>query len=236
MSLDIHEIDHIEAVLEPFDWEAPTRHAAAIEDYWQQAMQRSNQMFNGTVLIQHRGAIEGRVFKAGYSATDYKSFLGFLRLEIDSPGVRNGFGMAALRASDGAFLMGQMGPGTANAGMVYFAAGTPDMNDVVDGKVDLAGSVIREMCEETGLRAEEVRVGQGWTTIFAPKRVAFMRSVTIDLPAQAARALMLERMKALKEDELSDIVIVRPDDPLTDARMPEFVLAYLHRAFGRSQP
>jgi 8-oxo-dGTP pyrophosphatase MutT (NUDIX family) len=236
MKPTFHEIDRIEAVLEPFDWEVPRRHAAAIEDYWQQAMQRSSQMFNGTVLIQHRGAIEGRVFRAGYSATDYKSFLGFLRLDIGSPGVRNGFGMAALRASDGAFLMGQMGPGTANAGMVYFAAGTPDMSDVVEGRVDLAGSVIREMCEETGLTEDEVRVGEGWTVIFAPKRVAFMRPVTIDLPAEVARARMLERMKTLKEDELSDIVIVRPDDPLTDTRMPEFVLAYLHRAFGRAGP
>ena len=65
-----------------------------------------------------------------------------------------------------------------------------------------------------------------------PKKVAFMREVTIDLPAREARTLMLERMKSLHEDELSDIVIVGPDFNLDTPRMPDFMQAYLKRAFG----
>jgi len=234
MSLEFHDLDAIDAVVEPFGWDFPIRYGPDIEDNWQKTAAGKTHIFNGTVLIQHRGMVDGRVFRAGYSATDYKTFLGFLRLPVASSGMRNGFGMAALRAADGAFLLGEMGAGTANAGKIYFAAGTPDLNDVVDGKVDLAGSVIREMCEETGLAAEEVQVGQGWTCILAEKRAAFMRPVTIDLPADEVQALMRERMRALKEDELSDIVILRPGDALIDdPRLPNFVSAYIRREFAR---
>ncbi len=50
--------------------------------------------------------------------------------------------MGAVRASDGAFLLGVMGAHTANAGKIYFPAGTPDPDAMSSGEtVDLAGSV-----------------------------------------------------------------------------------------------
>lgn len=230
--LAFHDIDRIDAVVEPHDWPFPRDHAADIARYWQEFAEGKPGMFNGTVLVQHRGGVDGKVFRAAYSVTDYKTFLGFLRLPLESPGVRNGFGMAALRARDGAFLLGEMGASTANAGKIYFPAGTPDLGDVVNGTVDLAGSVLRELCEETGLRADEVRIGTGWTAIYAPKRVAFMRPASIDLPAEEARRLILDRMKHLHEDELSGMVVLRPGDALLDdPRLPNFVSAYIRRAF-----
>ena len=44
--------------------------------------------------------------------------------------VRNCFSAGAIRASDGAFVLGVMGAQTANAGKIYFPAGTPDPSDV----------------------------------------------------------------------------------------------------------
>ena len=100
-----------------------------------------------------------------------------------------------------------------------------------DGTLDLAGSVTRELGEETGLRVEELQVGEGWTALVEQGRIAFMREVGIDLPAEEARALMLERMRNLEEEELSDIVIVRD---LTDTEkhdMPPFMRRYLEHMF-----
>lgn len=227
----ILDLDAIEAVLEPYDWVFPRQHEVEIQQIWARETAGNPHMFNGRVLIQHRGQADGRIFRAGYFETNYKSFLAWHRLGHPQPQVRNGFAMAALRASDGAFLLGEMGPNTANAGKIYFAAGTPDFDDVIDGQVDLAGSVLREMSEETGLLASDVAVGQGWTAVLSPERVAFMRPVSVDLSAHEARALMLERMKNLPEEELVDIHIVRSPADIDEARMPGFQQAYLRHVF-----
>jgi hypothetical protein len=180
-------------------------------------------------------SIRDGVFQAGYFETDYAAFMAWRDAGHPGPVIRNGFAMAALRATDGAFLCGKMGGHTANAGKVYFAAGTPDRSDVrPDGTVDLGGSVTRELMEETGLCTEDVTVGEGWTALIETGRVAFMRPVRIDLPAQAARELMLERMTSLEDEELSDIVIVRDMADTEDHDMPPFMRRYLAHIFEGS--
>lgn len=229
--LTIHAFDEIDAVIEPYDWVFAREHAEAITRTWDAEKARKPELFNGRVLIQHRGEPDGRIFRCGYSETEYRVFLSWHRLGYPPPAVRNGFAMAALRASDGSFLLGEMATHTANAGKIYFAAGTPDLGDVVDGRVDLAGSVLREMSEETGLLPADVSVGEGWTAVLGAVRVAFMRPVSIDLPAREARLLMLQRMQSLPEQELADIHIVRGLADIDEARMPPFQQAFLRHAF-----
>ncbi|MCA3595790.1 MAG: NUDIX hydrolase [Methylobacterium sp.] len=233
---EIFATDEIDAIIEPYDWPFPQEREPEIAEIWTRETARTASMFNGRVLIQHRGERDGRVFRAGYSPTDYRSFLGWMRLGNPPPLVRNGFAMAALQARDGAFLLGEMGRHTANPGKIYFAAGTPDLGDVVDGRVDLAGSVLRELGEETGLLPADVTVEPRWTSVMGTSRIAFMRPVRIDLPAEEARALMLERMKRLEDEELVDIHIVRGAADLDEGRMPTFQIAFLRHAFGFQPP
>ena len=85
------------------------------------------------------------------TAPSAASFIAWRDWGFPDRAVRNCFAAGAIRASDGAFVLGVMGPQTANAGKIYFPAGTPDPGDVVGQEVDLAGSVRREIAEETGL-------------------------------------------------------------------------------------
>lgn len=231
---EIVALDRVEARVETFDWAFASERADEIAAHWEKVSAGKPAMFNGRVMLQHRAAIEDGVFHAGYFEADYAAFLGWRDFGLPPPAIRNGFAMAALRAADGAFLLGRMGDHTANPGKVYFAAGTPDREDVrQDGTLDLAGSVTRELCEETGLTLDEIAVEERWTAVIVPGRVAFMRPVGIDLPAEAARMLMLERMARQDEPELSDIVIVRNLADCAAYDMPPFMTSYLAHIYGR---
>ncbi len=229
----LHRLNGIDARLVAWDWPFARNEATRIAAQWAAMVADKPRLFNGPVLLQREMRIEDGVARCAYFPTDYASFIAFRDFGPQDTGVRNGFAMAALRSRDGAFLLGEMGPHTANAGKVYFAAGTPDPSDVTpEGMVDLPGSVLRELEEETGLRAGEVDVGDDWGVMVGATRAAFMRPVTIDLPADEARALICSRLAMLEDDELSDIVIVRGEADLDPVRMPAFMRAYMRAMFG----
>ena len=99
-------------------------------------------------------------------------------------GVHDCFGAGAIVAADGALLLGVMGAHTFNAGQIYFPCGTPDPDDIVDGKVDLDLSVRRELKEETGLDVAEFTAEPGWTMV-------------VDGP-------LIAQIKVLRSDERAD--------------------------------
>ncbi|MFI5014393.1 MAG: NUDIX hydrolase [Hyphomicrobiales bacterium] len=232
----IISLERIDAVFEQRDWAFATERSSEIAAHWARLAGANRAFFNGRVLLQYQRRIEAGVFHARYLETDYSAFLTWRDFGWPDKTVCNGFAMAALRSGDGAFLLGEMGAHTANPGKVYFAAGTPDPEDVTaDGRVDLLGSLMRELEEETGLSAAEVSIGDGWTAILEAQRIAFMRPVAIDMEAEAARRLILSRLAAQAEPELADIRIVRSTADIDKASMPGFTCAFLEHALARGR-
>jgi 8-oxo-dGTP pyrophosphatase MutT (NUDIX family) len=119
-----------------------------------------------------------------------------------------------------------MGAHTANAGRIYFAAGTPDPNDVVGDSVDLEGGVMRELAEETGLTVPDVSPESGWTAVLDGQRIALMKIVEAQTTADALAERIRAFLSSQAQPELADIHIVRT---LSDLRpsMPAFVTAFL---------
>ena len=247
LDLDLVQFDRIDAQLKCWDWPFLHEQREAIAAHWLTLSNGKPDLYDGRVILQFEGrprTDDPAVFEATYFETSYSAFIAHKVLAPPGDRVRNGFGMAALQSRDGAYLLGVMGPQTFNAGKVYFPAGTPDLDDVrADGSVDLIGSVMRELEEETGLRADEVTHGidmtgynrseSAWHAVIGPREIAFMRPMSIGLLAEDARALMLDRIARQSEPELTDIVIVRAASDIDPVRMPPFMQTYLRYAFTR---
>ena len=173
-------------------------------------------------------------FSADYFETDFASFLAWRDWGFPDPDVFNGFGMGALRCADGAFVLGEMGQHTANAGRIYFPSGTPDLDDISDGAVDIAGSVAREVEEETGLAPADYRAGAHWDCVVSGAAIAMIRILHVDVSGEALRARIEANLARQHQPELAAIHLVRETSDLT-AAMPRFVTAFIE-AQSRAHP
>ena len=217
-------------IAEAWDWAEANRDRVAA--HWAGLTRANPSLYNGRVLVRRRQELSGDSLSLDYVETDYASFIAFRDLGFPDPTTGNGFAMAALRAGDGAWLLGRMGGHTANAGKIYFPAGTPDPDDVLpDGTVDLAGSVMRELTEETGLAAEDVAITDRWTAVFAGARTAMMREVRAPGSAEAVRNRIRAFLAGEQTPELADICIVRTPDDIDPEAMPPFMQAFLRFSF-----
>jgi 8-oxo-dGTP pyrophosphatase MutT (NUDIX family) len=212
-------------VQRPWAWAEAERDR--IDAHWTKLSARNPALFDGRVLVLASGGIDGDVFRASYLETGFSRFIAWRDFGFPDLTIRNAFAMAALRSADGAFLLGVMGPHTANSGKVYFPAGTPDLSDVIGDRVDLAGSVRRELEEETGLSAADVSFADDWSVVTHGQRIALMRLVQAHEDATPLRARILDELSRQSEPELADIRIVREIPDLDEAVMPPFVCAYL---------
>ncbi len=184
------EVDAVDCRFEPRPWAFADECAGDIATHWAEALARKPKMFDGRVLLMHRGSVEtapngARVFRGAYLETAFSAFLYWRDIGLPEAGVRNGFGMACLVSADGAFLLGEMGGHTANAGAVYFASGTPDPSDVRGDRVDIEGSIARELEEETGLDPATLAFDPGMTLVMDDCRVGFMKRVRAPETAEA---------------------------------------------------
>jgi 8-oxo-dGTP pyrophosphatase MutT (NUDIX family) len=216
---------------EPAPWPFALERRAEIDAHFEKLRAEKPQMWNGRVLLLRRGEIAGGVLSGAYSEVDFASFIAWRDWGFPDISVRNCFPMAALRSSDGAFLLGVMNAHTANAGNIYFAAGTPDPHDIVGVTVDLESGVMRELAEETGLTADSVAAEVGWTAVPLGQRIALMKIVQARETAEVLRERIRAFLSSQEHPELADAHIVRGRDDLRP-RMPPYVAAFLKSRLG----
>ena len=222
----IHRVTTLDLSLQHRSWPFAETRRADIDAHFAILRNEKPQMWNGRVLLARNPDFSGERFRADYFETDFASFMAWRDWGFPDHDVFNGCGMAALRCSDGAFVLGEMGRHTANAGRIYFPSGTPDLNDIRDGMVDIAGSVVREVEEETGLTPAEYRARPYWDCVVSGAIIAMMRILDVDGSGEQVRARIEANLARQNEPELAAMHLVRKTSDLT-AAMPRFVTAFI---------
>jgi 8-oxo-dGTP pyrophosphatase MutT (NUDIX family) len=227
----IHRVATLDLPVRPWRWPFAEQQREKIDAHFRARQAEKPQMWNGRVLLGRNPAFAGNSFSADAFETSFASFLAWRDWGFPDKDVFDGFGMGALRCSDGAFVLGEMGQQNATAGRVYFPSGTPDPSDIRDGKVDISGSVAREMKEETGLSPSDYRTEPDWDCVVSGSIIAMIRILDVALTGEALRGRIEANLASQREPELARIHLVRGRGDLTSA-MPGFVTAYLERQFS----
>lgn len=233
--MEIVSLQHIDAAIEREPWGWAQENRARIAENWARRLREKPALFNGIVLVCTRRAVTDGVFAARFREADYASFLAMQDFGFPEPGVGNCFGLAALRSADGAFVMGEMAAHTANGGKVYFPGGSLDRTDVrPDGSIDVAGSVARELLEETGLGPDAVTFDTGWTAVLDGPRTALLREARSPLPASALKARIDDFLARETEPELSGVRLVRTAADIDTAAMPAYIVRFVTERLARA--
>jgi 8-oxo-dGTP pyrophosphatase MutT (NUDIX family) len=127
-----------------------TENRPAIERHWQAALAANPRLWNGPAFMFEDVRIEAGVLTGTGQTTDFATFL-FWRDNGRPDDVTHITGTSMPVMADGSLFAVRMAAHTANAGDIYFPAGSLDVDDVIGGRFDVSRNIARELAEETGL-------------------------------------------------------------------------------------
>lgn len=225
MIIPLHDTD-IRFV--PEAWTVPQALRDEVPATWGRLLAANPRLWDGRILgVSGVGGgpptVEDGVLHGEAREDSFSAFMTWRDLGFPEIGVRNLFGSAVVITADGAVLLGKMGEWTANAGQIYPPAGSLEPRDIVDGRVDVFGSVAQELNEETGLEVSDAVVGKTFA-IFDGPRI----SVAYGLYFAESTARLVERVRAnlaaQEHRELADVIAVRSRSELEAAgKFPPYV-------------
>jgi 8-oxo-dGTP pyrophosphatase MutT (NUDIX family) len=230
----IHRVTTLDLSFRPEPWPFADERRADIDAHFA-VKQREKPIWNGRILLARDPLFASERFSAAYFEADFASFLAWRDWGFPDRQVFNGFGMGALRCSDGTFILGEMGQHTSNAGRIYFPSGTPDLDDLSDGGVDMAGSIAREVEEETGLTQADYRPSPHWDCVVSGRAIAMIRVLDVASKGEVLRERIEANLARQQQPELCAIHLVREASDLT-AAMPRFVTAFIEAQFSTDLP
>ncbi len=195
--------------LEPFEWPFAADRRPDIDRHWQALEAEKPGIWNGAIVLTRKGRIEGDCYRGTCFVTDYASFVAWRAWGWPDPEIVDCFGAALVLSRDGALLYGRMAGSTLNAGHVYPPSGSIDLEDVTpEGRINVEGSLVRELAEETGLAASEARPGQLWA-VRDGCRMCLARELWFDEDAERLGGRIEAFNAAQAHPELDGVVILR---------------------------
>lgn len=230
-------MDRLDCRVVPHAWDFERGFRKEIEAHWSERKASNPALYDGPVLLACRAEPRleqgERVLRVDFFEVGFSRFLAWRDFGFPDREVYNCFSMPALRTTDGAFLLGEMGPNHSCAGKLYFPAGTPDRSDVFEGRVDLDGSVIRELAEETGICVDKNAFSPGWRVVFESQRIACMKIIDWPASAREVEAEVARHIASEAEPELASGYMLDRRAQLADPRLPAFMTAFLEPLLTR---
>ena len=194
-------------------------HAAAIDANWAEEVRRQPALFDGQVMLFSRIAWQAGRLDGRCHAVRFASFLHWRRSR-DGTTAEHLYAHAMPVASDGALVAIRMGSHTLNAGRVYFAAGSLDLDDVRDGRIDLVHNMTREVSEETGIDLAGCRAEAAFHGYSANSGTVILRRYFLEETAEVIADRIRAFIATQAEPEIAEPVIIANGGDLPDGLMP----------------
>lgn len=86
--------------------------------------------------------------------------------------------------------------------------------------------MLRELTEETGLLPSDIARDAGFTALFDGPRIALLRRLVFDAPAETLADRIRAFLAAQAQPELADVTVVKSEADLTSAMAP-FAVDYM---------
>jgi 8-oxo-dGTP pyrophosphatase MutT (NUDIX family) len=204
--------------LDPGQHPFEAANAEAIEANWQREVSANPALFDGAiVLLAELAYVDGRLTGRCH-AVRYATLLYWRRNRPQ--GVEHAFAHAALVSSDGALVAIRMAAHTANAGRIYFAAGSFEPFDFRDGLVDVEANMAREVREETGLDISAIPHDASYHLFSQDGATVIFRRCYLGETADQIAKRIADFVVSEERSEIDGAVVIRNGENLPDGVMP----------------
>lgn len=192
-------------------WTYAANHREVIDAHWTMAVASNPNFFNGIVHVLTQLAWNGENVAATLMPVEFKTFLYWRDEGFPAEArVRDGFGSALIRSCEGHIVLGRQRPGNINEGLAYLPGGFIDPRDEGEnGTVDIAGSIVRELAEETGLGVGEITAVPGFIVTQTGPHVSFAVVFNSQLTSNELSKRIEAHIASEQEPELAEPVVLR---------------------------
>lgn len=213
-------VSSIEWRLEPGRHPLETLASRAIDESWHRRILQSPRLHDGEVVLGTELSVAHGRLSGACRMIRYAGLLHFLEnpdTGLPQDPYRHLFAWPALISADGRAVMGRMAAHTANAGRIYFPAGSLEASDFVGGLADIDANMAREVREETGLDLGAARPDPGYLLLPAGRLALVIRIFRFEKSAADLAGAAREFLAARHDDELDAILDFAPGE--TDPAM-----------------
>ncbi|NNH56266.1 NUDIX hydrolase [Rhizobium laguerreae] len=208
---------------------------AAIRENWARETAANPALFDGRMVFQQRLSLSENGIAGEGHVIPFSAFMWWRRQPQRQGGIHI-FAYPVLETSDGALVAIRMGAHTANPGQVYFAAGSLEPEDIVDGRCDIEANMRREVHEETGLDLNRSVAGHGLFASHSNRTVTLLRLFRFDMTADEMVERIESHMLVAEDKEIAGAAAIRSADhsahPYNIAMLP--VIDWYFGKAGRS--